>query len=432
MKRALRFLRRVIAVLVLAVIFIVNARLYTQSGTTISVHTPIEADVRAQLKFLRRAIESGADADMQRLFPEGRFLMNCLYGLANVEAGLREQENSPLRQHFLDEARWAMLRVDSPTNKAVFSQQLHPQYGIFYAGWSATLHAGTLALQSEKARETQEVDTLRARCDEIAAAFTAAQTPYLQAYHGEAWTCDSAAAIFALYACDRILTPSYNSTIERWITAARSLRDPATGLLGHRVHTETGALLDGPRATSMCITIRFLSEASPDLGAELYENFREQMMTTRFGLPGVREYPKGVNGSGDVDSGPLLFGISTSATAVTAGVARIVGDADAAARITQATKTLAMPFTWNGERRHFGGMLPVADAFITWSHTARPWFSKSQPHTWNPVFPWWWRIPTHLISLVIVIPFTRPLLKRNKETSNDSPHRADTDSANAL
>lgn len=418
MKRALRFLRRVIAVLVLAVILIINARLYTQSGTSISPHTPIEPDIHAQLKFLRNAIQNGADADMQRLFPEGRFFMNCLYGLANVEAGLREPEDSPARHHFLDEARWAMERLDSAENTAIFSKHLQPRYGVFYAGWSATLYAGTLALESEKAREARDLDTLRERCDELAAAFTASQTPYLQAYPDKAWTCDSAAAIFALYACDHILEPRYNSIIERWVAAVRSRRDTTTGLLGHRVSTKIGALLDGPRATSMCITIRFLSEASPELGVELYGNFREQMMTTRLGLPGVREYPKDVNGSGDVDSGPLIFGISTSATAVTAGVARIVGDTDAAARITQATETLAMPFTWNGERRHFGGMLPVADAFITWSRTARPWFSKSPPHTWNPVFPWWWRIPTHLISLVIVIPFIRPLMRQNKETSN--------------
>ena len=66
------------------------------------------------LRFIRRAIESGADADMQRLFPEGRFFMNCLYGLASVEAGLREPADSDKRRECLSEARWALRRVASP------------------------------------------------------------------------------------------------------------------------------------------------------------------------------------------------------------------------------------------------------------------------------------------------------------------------------
>ncbi len=45
-------------------------------------------------------------------------------------------------------------------------------------------------------------------------------------------------------------------------------------------------------------------------------------------IPGVREYPRGINGSGDIDSGPLFFGISLSASTVTLGAAlqRYVAD----------------------------------------------------------------------------------------------------------
>lgn len=413
-RSAFTALRIAFSSVVIAVLVSVNLRVYTENGTQIAPDAPIHADVACQLKFLRGAIEGGADIDMQRVFPEGRFFMNCLYGLANVEAGLRESAGSVTRDSFLKEAQWAMSRVDSAENKAIFPTTLRPRFGVFYAGWSAALHAGMLALQQESARDPNQTKALRARCDELAAAFDSSNTPYLQAYEGEAWTCDSAAAVFALYACDHVLEPRYAPVIERWVAAVRERTDASTGLLGHRVGVENGALLDGPRATSMCISIRFLAEAAPELGAELYSKYREQMMTTCMGIPGVREYPKGVSGGGDVDSGPLIFGISLSASAVTIGTARIIGDIEAVARMVPAAEALAMPFTWNGRKRYIGGRLPVADAFIAWSQTARPWFAETAPRPYPQFVPTWWRFPLHAVSVSVAVLLIHGLLRRKK------------------
>ena len=43
-------------------------------------------------------------------------------------------------------------------------------------------------------------------------------------------------------------------------------------------------------------------------------------------LAGVREYPHGVEGEGDVDSGPLVFGLSPSASVFAISGARINRD----------------------------------------------------------------------------------------------------------
>ena len=412
LQSAVKVFRVGFAVVVIAVLAVLNLRIHTQIGTRIAHDETIDEEVLARLQFLREAIEGGADVRMQRLFPEGRLFMNCLYGLANVEAGLREPAGSEVRAYFSNEAQWAMSRVDSAENRAIFPATLSPRYGVFYAGWSAVLHAGTLALEAENSRDPGHANALRARCDDLAAAFTASQTPYLQAYDGEAWSCDSAVAIFALYACDRVLEPRYAPVIERWIAAVRERRDTATGLLGHRVGVENGALLDGPRATSMCISIRFLAEAAPELGAELYLKYREQMMTTCAGIPGVREYPKGVSGSGDVDSGPLIFGISLSASAVTIGAARVMGDTEAVARMVPSAEALAMPFSWGGRKRYLGGLLPVADAFLVWSQTARPWFGKIASPPYARFVPPWWRLPFHGVSLAVVLLLLRGIRRR--------------------
>ena len=413
-KTALRIFLRVFVLIVIACLLILNVRLHTMQGTAIEPDVPVNAGVQAQLRFIRNAIEHGADADMQRLFPEGRFFMNCLYGLASVEAGLREPPGSEKRRAWLAEARWALRRMDSAENISIFPQRLRPAYGVLYAGWSAVLHAGVIALQSPDTRDVVESDAFRRRCAELAACFESSATPYLQAYERQAWTCDSAPAIFALYACDRMFPPEHGTVIARWTEKVRALRDPKTGLLGHRVSADSGALLDGPRATSMCITLRFLVEATPELGAGLYDAFRRNMMTTRLGLPCVREYPHGVSGSGDVDSGPLIFGISTSASAVTIGAARIIGDREAVAGMVSAAEALAFPITWRGSKRYAAGILPVADAFLAWSNTARPWFAKPPPRQWEPFVSSWWRIPVHLVSAVGVFLMVAGAFRRRR------------------
>lgn len=418
-KTALRILLRAIVLICITCLLILNVRLHTTQGTVIAPDVPVNAGVQAQLRFIRAAIEHGADADMQRLFPEGRFFMNCLYGLASVEAGLHEPPGSAKRRAWLVEARWALGRVDSSGNKSIFTQHLRPAYGVFYAGWSAVLHAGVIALQNPDTRDALESDAFRRRCAELAACFESSTTPYLQAYERQAWTCDSAPAIFALYACDRMYPPAYGEVIGQWSAKVRGLRDPKTGLLGHRVSPDSGALLDGPRATSMCITVRFLAEPTPDLGAELYDAFRKAMLTTRLGLPGVREYPKGVNGSGDADSGPLIFGISTSASAVTIGAARIIGDSEAVATMVPTAEALAFPVTWQGSKRYAVGLLPVADAFLAWSSTARPWFAKPPHRDWPSFVSGWWRLPVHMLSgtaafLMLFGAFRRSRKRREK------------------
>ena len=51
--------------------------------------------------------------------------------------------------------------------------------------------------------------------------------------------------------------------------------------------------------------------------------------------PAVREYPRGLDGPGDVDSGPLPLGVSFSATVVTLGAAQVQGDRRAGRRAGQ-------------------------------------------------------------------------------------------------
>jgi hypothetical protein len=99
------------------------------------------------------------------------------------------------------------------------------------------------------------------------------------------------------------------------------------------------------------VIARFLVEVDPHLGRAQYRRFRELFVAAPFGLPGVREYPRGSRGGGDVDSGPLVAGLSASASTVTLGAARVHGDHRLAGALTNAIEFLGVPLGWRGQKR---------------------------------------------------------------------------------
>jgi hypothetical protein len=272
---------------------------------------------------------------------------------------------------------------------------------VFYVGWGSRLRGDVLRLQPVAARDPAEVARFTADCAALARAFAAASSPFLPAYPGQAWPVDSTVAVAALRLHDTVLPPRFEALIRDWLAAAQARLDPATGLLPHRADLLTGQSLEGARGSSLSVMMRFLPEIDPAWGAAQYAAFRRQFVTTVAGLPGIREYPVGSDGPGDVDSGPLLAGVSLSASAVTLGAALAQGDRDLADPLLHTGEVLGLPLSWDDTKRYALGQLPVGDAFLVWAKTARP--IEAGPTTpLPPVGPGWWRLPWHALALAFL------------------------------
>ncbi|MGY0501962.1 hypothetical protein ACWZHB_26040 [Nocardia sp. FBN12] len=367
-----------------------------------------------QLAFVREALDEGSDTAAQELFPEGYVFSNVLYGLAWVQAA---HTDSGLRAAALRESRWALARLESDEGKAIFSPALRPTFGVFFAGWTNWLRAAILSLDDT---DTAEVRRFATHSSEIAQAFAAAETPFLQAYPGQAWPVDSTVAIASLRLHDKLFGADYTAVIDRWLEQAKSRLDPATGLLPHQVAPSDGSLMTGARATSQTAIHRFLPEIDPAFATSQYSRYRDQFLAYPGGFgPALREYPKGVDGSGDVDSGPLVAGISLSATVVAQGAARVHGDRDLASAIGAEGELLGLPVSLPGSKRYAFGLLPIGDAFVVWSSTARP---LTEPTTvLEQDLRWWWRLPwLGMLILIAIAPWVWTLVglarPRRRET----------------
>ncbi|WP_229399741.1 hypothetical protein [Micromonospora okii] len=391
----MRTARRVCAVLLTAVALLGAVRLVAPATGGVDGEPP---GVARQLAFLRAALADGAGTDAQGLFPEGYFFAHALYGLARVELGLRRPAGE--RAEELREARRALARLESPAGTGVFDPGLTPAYGIFWQGWTNWLRGGILALQLADRRDPAEVARFVEASAGIGAAFDGSASPYLPAYPGQAWPVDSTVAVASLRLHDALLPPRFGGTVTRWLDGVRQRLDPRTGLMPHRVDLATGAPAEVARATSQSMIQRFLVDVDPAFAREQYLRFRAAFVATPLGLgPAVREYPDGMDGPGDVDSGPLLLGVSLSATVVTLGAAQVQGDDALAGALANYGDLAGVPVDTPWTRRYALGVLPVGDAFLAWSKTARPWVADAPPPPPATV-RWWWRLP--LLSLLLL------------------------------
>lgn len=350
----------------------------------------------AQLAHLNRGLEARADA-MQEIFPEGRVFTLALYGLAWVDVG-RGTRDGALRARALAEARRALALAYAPRSRLGYGEAGGLPHGMFYEGWTAHLHAGTLHLGGGAAGDT----AFRAACDRLDAAFRGGGGPFLDSYPGMAWPGDNAAGAAALRSCGTLLHPRYTQTAEAWLRAALRHADPATGLLPH------DAGRPDPRGESVALMIRFVHEIDPAVAAAQYAAM-ERTLATRFAglLPAVREFPRGARTYSDIDSGPVLLGVSAPASVVGIAAARMTGHHRAAADLRASPEVLAVPLQWDGRRSYAFSALPIGDAFLAWASVVRPWNAAAAPANGATPYAGWRTVWFGLWGLVLALSLAR-------------------------
>lgn len=319
---------------------------------------PRIADRQRQQAFLESSIAGGSDERMQSLFPEGYYFMHVLTGTAGARLTVDPAA--------LDKARDHLAAIESPRGTSGFGDGLVPEHGIFAAGWSLGL-AVDIAIASRSAPDLAQV---RSAVGPVAAALIGTRdgSPFLASYPGQFWPCDSVVAAASLArAGDLLGRQDLIDAATDWGRRAMAYADPATGLLPHRVDAG-GAALDGPRGSSQSIIAYHWPELSRD--PEPWQRFCDTFVERRGPLVGVREFPRGNDSPGDVDSGPLLAGVSLSASAVTLGAARRWGDAHLTQTLTQQAELFGAPVTLPGRRAYALGAMPAGDAFLLWSQSA--------------------------------------------------------------
>jgi hypothetical protein len=201
----------------------------------------------------------------------------------------------------------------------------------------------------------------------------AAPSAHLETYPGETYAMDNTVVQAALALHQRAGRGDHRAAIGRWLDhTRRHLLDPATGLICFALDAE-GRPAQRSRGSGAGWNSFFLPFVDEAFAAEQFAALKAHLVRDLpFGGAGVREFPAGVAGAGDVDSGPVLFGISTSGTGFAVAGARHARDARLLGRLLTTAEIVGHTVQWRGQRRYLFAPL-VGDAIMLAMKTARPW-----------------------------------------------------------
>lgn len=357
------------------------------------------ARVSAQLHFLRPRMHAGLGAEMQQMFPEGSAFAHALYGLTWCNVAATATDDAA-RTNAVREATWAYVRLYDTEVLAPFPSAATPARGVFHAGWSNYVLARIVEVSADRV-EPSLIALFDRRSAELAAAFSASGSPFPESYPGHAWPADNTVAMASLALHVRLRSSTHRAVVQRWLDQVKERTD-ANGLVPHAWDPATDRMAQPGRGCSQALINSFLPTIDSAFATTQFALFRRHFFMERCGLPVVREHPHGVYGGGDVDSGPVIMGVGSSATIVAAGACRANGDLFHAYEFACTADGLG--FAKGGDRRHYiFGVLPIVDLFIAWG--------RSMPGT-DPVASAPRFLRFHLWSVVITLLLWSPFLWR--------------------
>ncbi len=152
--------------------------------------------------------------------------------------------------------------------------------------------------------------------------------PYglIETYPDEAYPADNAAVLASIALYDQSTGKDHTSLLST-LTQQFKQRyvDDKTGLVVQSVEARSGRMVDRPRSSGTALSAYFLAGVDPVLAQSLFQAVRQQKVDIS-GFVGIREYPAGEAGAGDIDSGTLMFGVSPAATGFAIGPSRLFQD----------------------------------------------------------------------------------------------------------
>lgn len=317
MLKYLRWPIRFLAAILVLFILYINVNLYKVPVCDPAPGDYINVDARKQLHFLKRQLhEEQAAEEMQLLYPEGYVFIYALYALAWCEV----VETLPLQgvgwQEGMREISFSLRAMESPRGRAVFNHELPLTYGAFYRGWTSYVRGRYLQLCPTTGLDTLEMQRFQGECAAIAQAISLTEKPYLETYDYLAWPADNIVCLAALSLHDHIVEPRFQAVKNDWLIRIKSTLIPEYGLIPHAYDLDGDRPLDGVRGSSQSLMLIFLLDIDSVFAQEQYQNYRRHFLAYRLGLPGIREYPHGEVGFGDIDSGPVVMGIGGAASIV--------------------------------------------------------------------------------------------------------------------
>jgi hypothetical protein len=204
----------------------------------------------------------------------------------------------------------------------------------------------------------------------------------LVTYPGEhVYVPDMLVAIAALANYSKLYGGKYANTVNKWIHKAKTeFKEKETGLLASFL-TGYGEIPDdkysGVRGSYSALNCYYLTFIDKEFAAEQFEKVKE-LFLQNFLITGFREYKKGLHLLDfDIDSGPILFGLSATGTAFAIGCVTYNKDFKLRKKLLY-TAELAGSSVQSKDEKHYllANVALVGEAIVLAMKTATTWDTR--------------------------------------------------------
>ena len=205
----------------------------------------------------------------------------------------------------------------------------------------------------------------------LATRLAASPSGLIATYPGEWYPVDNAPVIASIALYSEATGRDYGPLLRRTESIYRTkFIDPKSGLLIQAV-SSVGEPIDEARGSGSALGIFFLHHAYPKLSGEVFNGIRGNLESSLFSFGGIREYPRAVEGSGDIDSGPIILGFGFSATGFSIAAAQAFRDERLFGRLYSSAILAGAPSRPDG-RLDFLTAGPLGNAILLAMLTTRP------------------------------------------------------------
>jgi hypothetical protein len=191
----------------------------------------------------------------------------------------------------------------------------------------------------------------------------ASPTGLIETYPGEAYPTDVAAVAAAIAVHGRATSVRHDRVLYHWASRVRDVQiDRKSGFVFQRMGATSGKPHDAPRGSGTGLAAYYAGFVDRGV-AELLADGLFRHESSFWGFDAIREYAEGFGGTGDLDSGPVILGVSVAATGFALAPARALGRRDSFERIYRTTALFGLPASL-GERRRFCVGGPFGNALL--------------------------------------------------------------------
>jgi len=189
----------------------------------------------------------------------------------------------------------------------------------------------------------------------------------------EAWTADHATQLYAIWLADQHIHQNHQDLFLKWqkVMTDRFL-DKSTGLLQSDIAIGPDHILSQPRGSSIGWTAIFLAEVLPEFARDQYRGLCKHREKHFLNFAASEEFYSGhFIQFGDTDSGPLLLGLSPSASGFTFCTHKIFGNKKGFERALRVFELFGSPLRDKNKKFYYYGNA-MGDSILLYGKLVQP------------------------------------------------------------